>query len=134
MGAWDVDSFGNDDACDWLFELEEAPDYFLIEETLDKVIGAVEIKGSLGEQGIAAAEVVARLQGHWGKRDPLSESADEWVEAQQEPPPAELAKKAHAAIARILGPGCELNERWRATDEHADWVAAVEDLKSRIKL
>jgi hypothetical protein len=38
MGAWDVDSFANDTACDWSYGLEEAKDLGYVENTLDAVL------------------------------------------------------------------------------------------------
>ena len=37
MGAWDTDPFGNDTACDWIYELEETDDLSLIENTLQRI-------------------------------------------------------------------------------------------------
>lgn len=63
MGAWDIDAFGNDAACDWAYELEKAKDLSLIDSTLSKVIrtgnGYLESPDSC--QALAAAEVLARL-------------------------------------------------------------------------
>lgn len=38
IGAWSHEPFGNDDASDWAYELEEARDLKVIESTLNKVL------------------------------------------------------------------------------------------------
>lgn len=85
MGAWAVDAFGNDDAGDWSYELEETDDLFLIEEALNKVIetGDQYLEAPDATIALAAAEVIARLQGNWGERNSYTEAADGWVEKNQ---------------------------------------------------
>ena len=38
MGAWSHEAFGNDDAGDWIAQLEERKDLGLVESTLDAVL------------------------------------------------------------------------------------------------
>ena len=38
MGTWFVDSFGNDNACDWADGLEEVNDLSLVEDTINAVL------------------------------------------------------------------------------------------------
>ncbi len=71
MGAWDYTTFGNDDACDWGGDLRSHDDLSFIEDTLDRVIGAGEeyLEAPESCEAVAAAEVIARLQGHFGIRN-----------------------------------------------------------------
>lgn len=135
MGTWAVDSFGNDDAADWAFGLEGAKDLSLVERTLDKVIaGASEyVDAPDAAEALAAIEVIARLQGNWGQRSPYSEPVDNWVEANKFLPTTALVGKAHRVLDLIVGQNSELNELWEESDDHADWIAAVEELKSRVR-
>lgn len=134
MGAWAVEAFGNDDAADWAYGLENVKDLSLVEATLDKVIAtAGEYLGAAdAAEALAAIEVIARLQGNWGERSPYSEPADLWVEANRLVPPGDVAGKAHRVIDLILGGNSELNELWRDSDEHSDWLTSVMELKSRV--
>ena len=42
MGTWAVDSFGNDDACDWTYELEKVSDLTPVEEALNALLNCDE--------------------------------------------------------------------------------------------
>jgi hypothetical protein len=134
MGTWAVDAFGNDDAADWAYGLENVKDLSLVEATLDKAIaGAGEyLEAPEAAEALAAIEVIARLQGNWGERSPYSESADLWVEANRLVPTGEVVGKAHRVLDLVLGENSELDELWRDSDEHADWVASVAELRSRV--
>ena len=134
MGAWSRESFGNDTACDWAYNLEGTSDLSLVENTIDNVlsIGGEYLEAPDAEEAIAAAEVVARLQGNWGLRDSYTEPADDWVEQNELTPPAGLAQKARAAINRILRDPSELKELWEESDESDAWKESVLELKSRI--
>jgi hypothetical protein len=134
MGTWAIDAFGNDDAADWAYGLKNAKDLSLVVATLDKAIaGAGEyLEAPDATEALAAIEVIARLQGNWGERSPYSEPADLWVEANRLVPPSDVVGKAHRVIDLVLGENSELNELWRDSDEHSDWLASVMELKSRV--
>lgn len=135
MGAWSCESFGNDDACDWVYELEESDNLDFLESTLDAVLtmGEEYLEAPEATRAIAAAEVVARLQGNFGIRDSYSESADNWVDKVKLTPPATLAHKARQALDRILSEPSELLELWQESEEGEDWMAVVLNLKERIR-
>jgi len=134
MGTWAIDAFGNDDACDWTYELEKVNDLSLVEAALDVVINSGEegVESSEATEAIAAIEVIARLQGNWGKRSAYSERLDKWVENNKIQPSTDLVQKAHLAIACILSDNSELNELWQETEDYEDWLASITDLKNRV--
>src|SRR5436189_6302759 len=79
MGTWDEGSFGNDTACDWSYGLEKVSDLRYVETTLDTVLayGAGEmVAADAAECAVAAAEVIARLKGPWGKEDSYAGMTD----------------------------------------------------------
>jgi len=79
MGAWDVDSFGNDTACDWSYGLEDVKDLSYVERTLDAVLTCGpddEVPSDDAACAVAAAEVIARLKGNWGIENSYSETTD----------------------------------------------------------
>jgi septation ring formation regulator EzrA len=135
MGAWDHTTFGNDDACDWGGDLRSCEDLSLVEETLDTVIDSKDeyLEAPESSQAIAAAEVVARLQGRFGVRNAYTESVDEWVAAHPLTVPTALAQKAHAALDRILVRPSELLELWEESDDFEAWKGTITELKSRIQ-
>lgn len=91
------------------------------------------LKAPEAAEAIAAAEAVARLQGHFGLRDSYSETLDAWVRKRRLQPSPALAGKAQRALDRILGEASELRELWDDSDEGEAWTAAVKELRSRIE-
>lgn len=135
MGAWDHTTFGNDDACDWVGALRSHEDLSFVEQTLDTVIDSGEeyLEAPESSEAIAAAEVVARLQGHLGIRNAYTKSVDEWVAAHPLSVPTALARKAQVALDRILIPPSELLELWKESEDFGSWKATITDLKGRIQ-
>ena len=136
MGAWSHESFGNDDACDWAAQLDEYDDLSLVEATLDTVLeaGDDELEAPEASEAIAAAEVVARLQGNPGAAEDLPEELDAWVERIRLLPSADLAAKARRALDRVLAGPSQLMELWDESGEAEAWQAAVRELKGRIRV
>lgn len=135
MGTWDVGSFDNDAACDWAGQLQAYPDLSFVDETLSTVIEEGEyLEASGAEEAIAAAEVVARLQGNWGDRNAYSERADRWIEQAGITPNRTIAIKAHQAIDRILSEPSELLELWQESDEFELWRKTLLGLKARVQI
>jgi hypothetical protein len=134
MGAWGAGIFENDTASDWAFGLEGATDASLIERTLTKVlaVGAQYLEARDAEEGLAAAEAVARMRGNWGGRDAYTEPMDKWIETVKIAPGDELVQKALAVVRRVLSEPSELMELWAESDEFDTWKAALEDLRSRL--
>jgi len=134
VGTWDVGSFDNDTAVDWTYGLEEVADLSYVEAAFDRVLarGAEEISAEDGECSVAAAEVVARLNGQWGEESPYSETADSWVRAHPLVPPPALVAKAIAALERIVTTPSELLELWSESEEAGGWTDAVAEVKARV--
>lgn len=65
MGAWDVDTFDNDTACDWAYDLADASDLSLVQQTLEAVLqtGDEYLEMDPACEALAACEVIARLKG-----------------------------------------------------------------------
>ncbi len=130
MGAWGLGSFENDDALDWVYELEGSDDLTLLQGTLSAVTGAA---GSYLDayvccRALAAAEVVAALNGH--PAPGLPEEVTSWMAGRPSPPP-DLTATAREAV-RAVRQGSELLELWEETDELPAWLVAVQDLDSRL--
>lgn len=135
MGTWDVGSFGNDTAVDWTYGLEQTDDLSYIEAAFDAVLtieASREVPAEAAEHAVAAAEVVARLRGHWGEEDPYSETADTWVRSHPMVPPLGLVTKAVQALDRITTAPSELLELWNEASEAGGWRDAVAELRGRV--
>ncbi|MDX1521513.1 MAG: DUF4259 domain-containing protein [Anaerolineae bacterium] len=133
MGAWGVDTFDNDTACDWAYELEDVHDLSLVRETLDRVlaVGEAYLDADDGCEGLAACEVIARLKGNYGIRNAYTEAVDEWVKQHASLPTDDLVDPALAVIERVLTAPSELLELWEEGDA-AEWRRAVEALRNRV--
>ncbi len=134
MGAWDVDTFDNDTACDWKYDLDSLSDLSYVRDTLNSVIevGDEFLECNKACMALAACEVLARLKGNFGKRNAYTESVDNWVEAHPQTPPTELITTALTVIDRIRTAPSELLELWEEGDG-SDWHASVDGLRKRVE-
>jgi hypothetical protein len=132
MGAWGTGSFDNDTALDWTYGLEGRSDLSYVEAALDKVlaVGTGYLEAPASEKAIAAAEAVARLQGHFGVRNAYTEALDNWVGRTRVKPSPSLIQKASQALIRIQQAPSELMELWE--DDVEAWHQAVAELASRL--
>jgi hypothetical protein len=133
MGAWGAETFDNDTACDWTGELAPATDMSVVTETLESVLETGEdyLDSDSACRGLAACEVVARLNGNWGVSNAYTEAVDDWVRTHARTPSLELVNQALAVIDRVLTPPSELLEIWEEVDS-SEWRGAVTDLRNRV--
>lgn len=131
MGAWSHEPFGNDTACDWAYELDDATDLSIIESAIDAVLDEEldYIDASDAEEAIAAIEVLAKLLGQGTQTDSYTERADEWVQQVKLLPHPELIQKAKTAIEVILSEKSELVELW---GDNEDWQISMAQLMAAI--
>ncbi len=130
MGAWSSVSFGNDDAADWVYELEESG-IGAIRETLESVVAEEGyLEASDACCAVAAAEVVAASLG----QPPPDELPDEVTEFLQSEPAigVDLVDLARKAVARVLSRDSELFELWRDTPEFDAWKAGIDSIAARL--
>ncbi len=135
MGTWAVDAFGNDYAQDWAEDLHETSNLDAVEDTLNTTLETPgELDAPFAAEALVAIEVLARLQGKGGARTDDSASVDEWVDARKPKarPRADLADKAARALDRILAVDSELRQLWQESEHYTEWLAAVEDLRTRL--
>ena len=138
MGAWGWGSFENDEALDWVIELEQSEDLSVITRTLEAILDSDDdyLDATDCSMALAAAETVAALA---GRPEPsLPEEVARWVTDRQREPPQEhplvdgsIRAKARRAIEAILSDS-ELKELWEETDELEQWKATVTDLLVRL--
>lgn len=131
MGAWDVGSFENDDAMDWVYELEEETSLSFLADALENIIDQ---KGGYPEApectiAICAAEVVAALLG--SPDDDLPDEVNEWVDDKPEPSDV-LVEMANSALDLVMA-GSELKDLWAESDEYREWQRIIKNLQSRLQ-
>jgi hypothetical protein len=134
MGSWGIGFFDNDTACDWGYELAGSADLSIIEKAFDKVlqVGEEYLESPDAEEALAAAEVVARLQGNWGPRNSYTETVDTWVDKIGLKVSEDVVTKAKAVIKRVVTAPSELLELWKASSEFEAWKTLVEQLGERV--
>lgn len=127
MGAWVASAFKNDDALDWVSELEDG--------TVDLVRAGLAVtetdylESPEGSVAIAAAEVVAAAAG--SPATSLPASVTSWVEARGASVADTDVILALAALVRVTGENSELAELWAEGDDR-EWSQSIEDLRRRL--
>ena len=131
MGAWDTGSFDNDDAMDWLYDLENAQDFSFLAEACETVKDQRGIAPEAGDcvAAICAAEVVAALMGNPG--DDLPDEVLTWVDEMPDPSDT-LSQMARDALHVVLTRS-ELKALWRESDQYEEWQAGLENLQERLR-
>ncbi len=137
MGAWGLGNFENDDALDWVYELEGSEDLSAVLDAFKAInLGepAPDMSSAYNDatecsRALAAAEVIAALRGHPHPDLPTEVAA--WVGAHGHLALNEtVLAEAHAAISAVLKRS-ELQELWEETEEYEDWREVVADLRRR---
>jgi len=134
MEPWGVLAFQNDTALDWIWELEDEDDTFVLSDAFAAVIEAeseADLDIQTAEEALAAAEVVAALLDR-----PLAELPSEvniyLSKVRKKQPSSELVEMATEAVERILE-SSELRDRWVATESADQWMHAMGDLQYRLQ-
>jgi hypothetical protein len=130
MGAWSHEPFGNDDAADWLIELEDSKDLSAIKHAIHAVLDAEEeyLEAPESSSALAAAEILAALLG--SPSASLPEKARTWVVGKSTPTSA-LLTKAKQAVSKILE-ASELQELWCESEDYPKWQAGTKGLLNRL--
>jgi len=132
MGTWSHESFGNDEANDWAYDLEGIKDLSLIEKTLDKALESEDyLEAPDAAEVVAAVEVLAKLLGKGTQSDSFTEKVDEWVNSVSLIPDPALLTKARHALDRVLGENSELRELWEESDS-TEWHESIRALQTAI--
>ena len=142
MGTWANDPFGNDIACDWVFDLVKKgpgglfgnPGLKFIKATLDKALssGSEYLAAPDGDEGIAAADAVARLRGHFFQRNAYTKDLDDWVAKQRKADYQDLAELALKAVERTLTSPSEILGLYEDSGEVEAWKGQMQALKERL--
>jgi hypothetical protein len=130
VGVWGTGPFENDDAMDFIAELQ-ADGIWVLRGALEEV-ALLEPEGYVAapssSRAIAAAEVLAAARGR-----PAPDLPSEVTDWRSRAPGVDdrLLPLASKAIARILD-GSELKELWHASEEGPAWEKRVADLSERL--
>lgn len=134
MGTWSHESFGNDTANDWAYELESATDFSVIETALQVALdeGDEYLDADLAMEAIAAVEVIAKRLGKGTQSDVYTEKVDQWLETISEQPSDDVLSLAKRVLERIVADDSELKELWLESDEYELWLGNIQQLKDAL--
>ena len=123
-------SFENDEAMDWVAELESYSDDGPIIDALNTVIDQADDHPEAPDcsVAIAAAEVVAALMGE--PMDDCPEEVEAWVE-ERSVPAATMISQARYVTEAVLEKS-ELKDLWKESDEFESWQTSMHDLLARL--
>jgi hypothetical protein len=119
MACRSVDSFGDDDALEWLAQLESQRDLSGVAAALDAVLENDDayVEAPQGSAALVAAEVVAAALGKPSSAAVANKALVQWLQTVRPAPDGELATRARAAVDRIRDDDSELHELWQDTDD-----------------
>jgi hypothetical protein len=125
MGAWGIGNFENDDAGDWVYDLEKSKDKSILHKALNSVLENSDyIEAPECCEALAAAEVI--YSGLSSDHSGISEEVIKWLVKKpglfKKPITFEAsdAIKAIETINKILH-SSELKELWEESDEFEKW-------------
>ena len=134
MGTWGTGVFDNDTACDFAANVADGGGLQALVQALDRVLVPTSdyLRAQDADRGLAAAEIVARLNGSRGEQTAYKAEIDDWIERSSAPISKDVLDKARQAITRILTKPSELVDLWMESGDFEDWKRHVEDVSKRL--
>jgi hypothetical protein len=130
MGAWDIGSFDNDDALDWVERLAHAQDSGILHEALSLIVQSTSyLETPQCCDALAAAEVVAAMQQRPAPKLPAGVLA--FIGRIAAPPSPELLQIAARSVESINAKS-ELQELWDDSMGAKQWHDDVSNLLERL--
>jgi len=129
VGAWGTGSFENDDAADWLASLATVTPGQLTPIFAHAADDPEYLEGPEASVAVAAAEVVAALNGSPAESAPAA--IDVWTKSHPQALTPQLRELAARAMDRVRR-NSELKDLWMEADGLNDWIAAIQDLQTRL--
>lgn len=132
MGAWGAGAFENDDALDWIADLDPAKGWAHVVSAFDAVTAPGEYTDvDVGTATVAAAEVVAASRG-WPAPD-LPDTLLPYLRSVGAAD-ADLTARASAALSNVLLEPSELVELWAESEDAEKWNLAITGLVERLSM
>jgi hypothetical protein len=132
-GAWDIGSFDNDDALDWIAELERADNPGVLTATFSGINAKSKyVEAPDCSIALAAAEVVAAARGRASKGLPAEAAA--WVKRVRPTIGPDLLQQARTAVTFCRdNANSELRQLWLDSKHLQGWLADTANLLSRLQ-
>ncbi len=134
MGAWGIGTFENDDAVEWLDELQASADHAVLQSAFEGTENGDEyLEAPQGIHILCAGEIIAALQGQ--SASDLPEEARDWVQEHKSLDVSSLIPIAIRKIDQVLDTGSELRELWQENEaDFPAWSESVSSLQARLSL
>lgn len=130
VGAWGSGPFANDDASDWVYELEQADDLTAVRSAIGAAIDVEYLELPEGSVAIAAAEVIAAVGGS-GRQDLPSEVL-QWLATADDRLTLADRDLALRAVRRARSADSEIAQLWEEANDPS-WAQEVDDLIVRLE-
>jgi hypothetical protein len=132
VGDWGYGPFDNDDAADWIYEVEASDDLRIVKTKLTQVLDVEgELESPDAHEGLAAAEILAIAIGHGSSAVTRTFSA--WISRLDERPTNADLALALSVIERVTGHDSELMNCWIEESNKNEWLEYVEGMKRRLR-
>lgn len=128
MSAWGTGSFENDDAAGWLAKLSTIGPDDLTQIFVQAADNPSYLEASAASVVVAAAEVIAALNG--SPPEGVPPEIIRWTTNRLASTP-ELIALTLRALERVRK-NSELKDLWLEADGLNDWIAAIQDLQTRV--
>jgi hypothetical protein len=128
MAGWGTGSFENDDAAGWLAKLGAIGPEDLTQIFVQAADNPSYLEAPAASVVVAAAEVIAVLNG--SPSDGVPPEIVQWTANRLASTP-ELKALALRALERVRK-NSELKDLWLEADGLNDWIAAIQDLQTRV--
>lgn len=132
MGCWGFGNFQNDDALDWVGELQNGAGFGAVTRVLQAELNGAYIEAPDASESLAASEVVAALLGRPSADLPVEVAR--WVAENRGQDAAPYRERALNHLRAILSGHSELRELWKQSEsDYPFWKATVESLIARLE-
>jgi hypothetical protein len=128
MGAWGTAAFDNDDASDWVYDLEKRG-LAAIDAALTDAEAATDLEIPTDANAIAAGEVIAAALGR--PVDGLREDIQELAIFLGPDITPDHASRGRVVAERVRA-GSELADLWSESADGAVWRRSIDDLVGRL--
>ena len=139
MGTLGVEAFANDDALDWLLELDPAAGVSPVLAALERAAGAADphLDARTATVALAAAELLAALRGR--PHPALPEMAADWLAAVTLASPTGAAPSTEELVLAtraldLVVTSSVLAEIWSQRPDEAQWRSELDGLRLRLSL
>jgi len=132
MGTWGMGTFENDDAADWLDELQSSGDGAVLQAALEThTTTEGYLEAPEGVHIICACEIIAALLGQ--PAPDLPAGVEDWVQEHESLDVSSLIPIVCKKIDRVLDDGSELRDLWQENEaDFSIWRDSVLALKAKL--